>query len=602
MNKDAHTYEGLILTNHMDLRASISSPTNIKTVSKRSRGHSRFDSWVSGKGPDRKLDPMFAFKGLAKQPVTCHKALWWRGAALCLVLKLLANVQSTLKPLGATINSEMQSISGDETNEVRPHFLIAAEDGAQGPIFRLPPEILTEIFLNWKAHTPEKQGLRVLSLTWVCHHWRELALSLPLLWNRIDFKNGDWVQHALTHSQDVLLSIDADIPSNRDPLLSTILASLSRIQRLSLSFDSTPSPQLSTSDDPAPFLECLELKQFDIADKIFSGAVPSLREVKLSDCIFSWPYIPVSTNLTTLSVINADAGPTYALVSILRGTPNLETLLLDDVFGEEIIVECEDPVPLLRLQSLSVHREWYHTTTALLQQISIPPSTNVSLGCLQSSSDDNTPLPLALQKCRYHHNAPCVAKELGIMTNESSYTLEVVEFDDPNPGPTFSINFHTGTPDVPVMALPLRNISQIDITLLTALTLSGFGSDISPHIFGALPHLRTLTVKDAAAESFVQLLIDESKRLSEIAQPGSMLHLVTFPALEILNIKINWYSEKFSLGDFASALGVRTSRLDRGLRQLNLVLFDEEVEENEMLTDLFLLVAGSVTCSTEPAE
>ncbi|TFK68851.1 hypothetical protein BDN72DRAFT_878802 [Pluteus cervinus] len=263
----------------------------------------------------------------------------------------------------------MQSISADETNEVRPH---------QGPIFRLPPEILTEIFLNWKTHTPEKQGLRVLSLTWVCHSWRELALSLPLLWSRIDFKNGDWVQHALTHSQDVLLSIDADIPWNKDPLLSTILASLSRIQRLSLSFDSTSSLQLSTSDDPAPFLEYLELKQFDMADKIFSGTVPSLREVKLSDCTFSWPYIPISTNLTTLSVIDAEAGPTYALVSILRGTPNLEILLLDDAFAAEIIVECEDPVPLLRLQSLTVHREWYRTTTSLLQQISIPPSADVS--------------------------------------------------------------------------------------------------------------------------------------------------------------------------------------------------------------------------------
>ena len=63
-----------------------------------------------------------------------------------------------------------------------------------GRIFRindLPPEILTEIFqyIIWVSKDPDQSVNWHLWLTWVCRHWREVALSDPTLWNVIWFRD-----------------------------------------------------------------------------------------------------------------------------------------------------------------------------------------------------------------------------------------------------------------------------------------------------------------------------------------------------------------------------------------------------------------------------
>ena len=61
-------------------------------------------------------------------------------------------------------------------------------------IFRindLPPEILIEIFhyITWVADGPVDATNWHLWLTWVCRHWRQVALSEPTLWNIIWFRD-----------------------------------------------------------------------------------------------------------------------------------------------------------------------------------------------------------------------------------------------------------------------------------------------------------------------------------------------------------------------------------------------------------------------------
>lgn len=51
---------------------------------------------------------------------------------------------------------------------------------AKVPINRLPGELLLEIFYVHKLSSALRIGL-----THVCHHWRELALTSPLLWTAI---------------------------------------------------------------------------------------------------------------------------------------------------------------------------------------------------------------------------------------------------------------------------------------------------------------------------------------------------------------------------------------------------------------------------------
>ena len=66
----------------------------------------------------------------------------------------------------------------------------------RSPINKLPPEILGEIFLRclrprvWQPYSPEVKEAPML-LCQVCSYWRELALSIPMLWSSVCASMGE---------------------------------------------------------------------------------------------------------------------------------------------------------------------------------------------------------------------------------------------------------------------------------------------------------------------------------------------------------------------------------------------------------------------------
>lgn len=81
-----------------------------------------------------------------------------------------------------------------------------------GRIFRindLPPEILTNIFqyIISVLEGPAKSANWHLWLTWVCRHWRQVALSEPRLWNAIWFRDIPNFERSLAY-----LERSADVP------------------------------------------------------------------------------------------------------------------------------------------------------------------------------------------------------------------------------------------------------------------------------------------------------------------------------------------------------------------------------------------------------
>ena len=81
-----------------------------------------------------------------------------------------------------------------------------------GRIFRindLPPEILTDIFqyIIWVSEGPVQSANWHLWLTWVCRHWRQVALSDPTLWNAIWFRDIPNFERSLAY-----LERSADAP------------------------------------------------------------------------------------------------------------------------------------------------------------------------------------------------------------------------------------------------------------------------------------------------------------------------------------------------------------------------------------------------------
>ncbi|TFK68993.1 hypothetical protein BDN72DRAFT_741733, partial [Pluteus cervinus] len=71
------------------------------------------------------------------------------------------------------------------------------------PISTLPTEVLTEIFALCRIHEDygwiEMQNL--LPVTWVCHQWREVALSCATLWAHIEGSNLRWALPSIERSR-----------------------------------------------------------------------------------------------------------------------------------------------------------------------------------------------------------------------------------------------------------------------------------------------------------------------------------------------------------------------------------------------------------------
>ena len=86
---------------------------------------------------------------------------------------------------------------------------------ADAPISRLPPEVLSLVFL-WTASlsSPKTSWIRI---THVCRQWRDVALQCPTLWTNITPQHPDtFVSMCLQRSAAASLQLDYNHKSCRD--------------------------------------------------------------------------------------------------------------------------------------------------------------------------------------------------------------------------------------------------------------------------------------------------------------------------------------------------------------------------------------------------
>ena len=89
--------------------------------------------------------------------------------------------------------SDIEKDFNDETRALAMQYcLLNSENSA---IFRLPNELLLKILKTYYEaekcckSDPRRYILRpfcVIPLTHICHHWRDLVLNTPTLWNEVD--------------------------------------------------------------------------------------------------------------------------------------------------------------------------------------------------------------------------------------------------------------------------------------------------------------------------------------------------------------------------------------------------------------------------------
>ncbi|KAH8078075.1 hypothetical protein BXZ70DRAFT_690340 [Cristinia sonorae] len=276
------------------------------------------------------------------------------------------------------------------------------------PISRLPPEILVEIFIHCQDDRVCRSGsfrASWLSVTWVCHHWRKLALGTPLLWSKVyisrshKFRDPEAFPTYLARSKQVPLEIDINL-DKQDTLFSDLenfcFPKLCRARSLSLSLPYDMHQGFFSHIPPsAPLLTSLSLSvQEDPSIRYgriaptpleYRWVTPSLKKLLIGQYPINWTRTTLPNTLTFLCVCSdrpasVDSCSVADMVRIVGAMPCLEYLKLEEILApiHDGIHEASTSVALPHLQYAYISSH-IHSCLHFLHHFTYPPSADLEL-------------------------------------------------------------------------------------------------------------------------------------------------------------------------------------------------------------------------------
>ncbi|TFK71276.1 hypothetical protein BDN72DRAFT_958199 [Pluteus cervinus] len=213
------------------------------------------------------------------------------------------------------------------------------------PVSRLPNELLSRV-MELAYQMSRSPSRTRLYLSWVCRHWRYVAIGFPQLWCTI--KRGPWIdsmctayiEECIARSEAIDLEVDleVDLRSPPDGLLKLCMSQFHRIRSLvhaparSLTLASVLSLRSRPAElwnRPAPSLSSLALTGTFLPLNPFDGVYPGLKSLKLKQCGFDRSFPLSISTLTTLHIVfPVDAIPVDFLVRRLSMMPSLIAVYL----------------------------------------------------------------------------------------------------------------------------------------------------------------------------------------------------------------------------------------------------------------------------------
>ncbi|TFK71932.1 hypothetical protein BDN72DRAFT_957660 [Pluteus cervinus] len=229
---------------------------------------------------------------------------------------------------------------------------------ALSPICKIPTELLSKIFTH--TQEPDRSSLydgvdlaTRFVITWVCRHWRDIALTSANLWTVISSQKMnpplflDVFEELLTRSRNMGLSICLSRPTI--PALKVCMSHMSRIQHLRLEDSLVASEADELLNQPALLLTSLELHNMALRSAFkFSEVFPNLEHLVIESTPFITPSPLITPVLTTLRIVNPilSVGVDYIL-GLLPSFQRLTELVLSQCFGAQNVIHqqfCRDYV------------------------------------------------------------------------------------------------------------------------------------------------------------------------------------------------------------------------------------------------------------------
>jgi len=284
-------------------------------------------------------------------------------------------------------------------------------------VFRLPPELLVAIFLEYMRQWHREHGIYLatgipswINVSYVCRNWRSVALSCAELWTHLFFVSSEWMDELLRRSKTAPLTVHVHLsftdPEKARVALNKALGHLERIQDLlihcSRSVATDIRAKLSAS---APLLRSFHLSlssygypedQFEVSEDMFSGVMHGLRKVHLEYCQVDWgsPLFNGLTHLKLRFLRNHSEMDWHGLLLALCQLPNLRHLCLDRALPDTdnlniAMTNTQNTVKVTfpQLEGLALAAS-ISGVAALLAHFEFPRTTIVRLKCIGTDTRD----------------------------------------------------------------------------------------------------------------------------------------------------------------------------------------------------------------------
>ncbi|TEB31496.1 hypothetical protein FA13DRAFT_330577 [Coprinellus micaceus] len=418
----------------------------------------------------------------------------------------------------------------------------------------LPPEILSNIFLcllldvrtNIGGLTAE-ESMEWVRVTYVCRHWREVALGCQTLWAHLSFASPEFTEIMLARAKNAPLHVESFDDWGRPrtfEILGRVLSQTERLRVVRLRFfdryvdAGTFTSILSNLISPAPLLETLSLSchhetpptQLPVAFTAGPNAAPKLTYLYLLNvAVPSWDSLPLARGLTTLyldteiddSLPNPGRPTWRQLLGSLSSMPSLQELILHRFLPQDRPPSSQAPSTPLHLANIEslILTDSTPSIEALLKSVLIPNTAYVRLVMID--------LP-AIDPIRKLVSA--FARSCNFQARTALREFQVGEDD----GPDFHWTSHSTSPGThppqfnaslssaldrggrTAEILPVLK-EQLDLSQLTSLTVAHHSSLTVADwkaTFAGLPHLSTISLESCIVPyAFLKTLASEPSTL-----------------------------------------------------------------------------------------
>lgn len=224
----------------------------------------------------------------------------------------------------------------------------------QSPVLRLPPELLSSIFVMGVLGLDEEDSIMTSTLMLVCRHWAIVAVGTPALWTKISFTPHHSLSNArrrLERSKNSPLHITVSFDPLSEDTTNTseqIMLAMDVIRpvlcrtktfRLSVPNRYQAHTALLRCQENAPLLEALYIRIYHSMQddpyhnrsvNLFNNHTPRLHSCSFTSFNFGWD-IQLVSKLRSLKLdgyFNAFTPSANILLGILRQCPDLEELAL----------------------------------------------------------------------------------------------------------------------------------------------------------------------------------------------------------------------------------------------------------------------------------